>query len=286
MPFGHAAWTALILLVFTLTWTGGVSSAQSVEAVNAVLSGMMYEARVYPSDRAFVANSVNGPLSAIHFTPGGYVEKGQLLFELGDRSYSLRVEAAKAALARRKVELEMARSNLNRTKNLGARGIVAAAALEESEYQLALAAVAFTEAQAQLALAEFKLTSATIVAPISGFIDMPRFPIGAYLKTETGQALAEITRIDPALISFQWPYGTLLDLHKAAPKKLHQLLERSEVTVTLPTGEKLPQKGRLLFSANSLDTTDKALEVWAEIPNPDYVLVPGLTVNVNVRIAE
>ncbi len=53
---------------------------------------------------------------------------------------------------------------------------------------------------------------------------------------------------------------------------------RIEVSVTLPTGQKLPQVGRLAGGGYEFDPQTQVMEVLVEIPNPNLLLRPGLAV--------
>lgn len=106
---------------------------------------------------------------------------------------------------------------------------------------------------------------------------------GAYLKTETGKPLAEIVQVDPALVSFAHPYDSLLELHHVAPERIEEYLDRFAVHVALPTGERYEQTGKVAFVGTELNS-DGALQVWAEIPNPEVILIPGLQVSVSIEL--
>ncbi len=61
-------------------------------------------------------------------------------------------------------------------------------------------------------------------------------------------------------------------------------MERFQIDVHLP-GDALPlvQGGRVLFSESVL-VADETLRIWAEIPNFERGLIPGLNVDVKVSL--
>jgi hypothetical protein len=60
-------------------------------------------------------------------------------------------------------------------------------------------------------------------------------------------------------------------------------LDSIEVSVTLPTGQKLPQAGKVAGGAYEFDPQTQVMEVLVEIPNPDLLLRPGLAVTLDAR---
>jgi RND family efflux transporter MFP subunit len=259
--------------------------AQDLSAVSERLKGLNFKGRVEGSARAQVANSVNGFLGGIHFSQGDYVEVGQVLFSLSQPVYELQLEAAHALLDKRQIELRAAKANAERVKKLESSGAANQVRLEEATDRLALARIAVTEARVAKDLRRLELSSAAIRAPISGYIDAPKHGLGTFLTTETGQPLAEIVQVDPALVSYAHPYDSLLDLHRASPARISDYLERFVVRITLPTGEVYQQHGKVFFSDTELDS-DGNLTVWAEIPNPEKILIPGLPVSVSFELRE
>jgi RND family efflux transporter MFP subunit len=255
------------------------------DVLNKALSSLKFDGQVHASNQANVANSVNGLITAIHFEPGDYVNQGQLLIELGSAASVHKVEISKAAVMRRKIELDSARANAERISSLGTSGSASAANEKEAADRLALAKVTLAEAKAHLALAQLEVTGTKIRAPISGFISASRYNLGTYLKTETGQALAKITQIDPALISYKVPYENLLELYQSSPDGLAVLFDRFEMIVLLPNGERLPIVGSPKYNGTELGT-DNTLLVWGEVANPAPVLIPGLPVQIRIQLRD
>ena len=242
-----------------------------------------YDGKAEPSVRAFVTNAVNGVLTNIHFQPGDYVEKGQLLLQLSSASYLHQVEAAEALVQRRQVELDMAWANAERAANLGERGAISEISVTDAANALALAEAALLEAVANKSYALTGYNATQITAPISGQIGASHYEVGTYLKTETGQTLAELVQTDPMLISYNQPYEGLLALYDAAPGKISNYFDQIAVTVTLSSGTQLTEVGRIVSTNNVLDENGN-VRIWAEVPNPDGVLVPGLPVSVSLQL--
>ncbi len=283
LPIGPRTWLARAMFAsFACVW-GVLASSGDLQELREVMTGLRLDGTVQAGRQAFVTNAVPGVLVSMHFAPGEAVEEGQLLFQLSSEAHRHRVEASAAIVKRKRVELEIARRNKDRVSRLFERGTATETAAQDAEDRFALAEVALAEAQANLGLNETGLNATQITAPISGYIGAPHFPIGAYLETESGQTLAEIIQVDPILVGYKQPFDLLLNMHEASPVRLRTLFDRIVVTATLPSGEILPQTGRIKYVDSGLDAGGY-LEVWAEFANPDSILVPGLKVGLGLRV--
>ena len=58
---------------------------------------------------------------------------------------------------------------------------------------------------------------------------------------------------------------------------------KSRFWVTLPTGEKLPQVGKLAGGGYEFDPQTQVMEVLVQIANPNLLLRPGLAVTLEAR---
>jgi len=277
--------TTLIATACAVGFTASKAYSGELNEMRQELKAHQFEGKVEPRVRAFVTNAVNGVLTDIHFQPGDQVEQGQLLFQLSSASHQHQVEAAEALVQRRKVELDMAWTNAERSANLGERGAISEIAVQDAANALALAEAALQEAIANKNYALTGYNATQITAPISGKIGAPSFEVGTYLKTETGQTLAKVVQTDPMLIKYDQPYSGLLALYDAAPEKVANYFNRIAVKVTLPSGTQLAETGRILSTNNVLDSEGN-VQVWAEMPNPDGVLVSGLPVTVTLALEE
>ncbi|WP_108890976.1 efflux RND transporter periplasmic adaptor subunit [Shimia sp. Alg240-R146] len=271
-------------LLFTERFATQSAHAEPAQDFTRMLEAATYSGRIESSVRALVANSVRGILTAVHFKPGDTVEKGQVLFEIGPLAYEQKLAANRAVENQRLVELGSAEAEALRVAELGARAAVSDQVAQDASDRLALAKVALEEAQANRALAELELASTKIRAPISGKIGLSNKFVGTYLDTENGQALAQIEHTDTVRVVYGMPYKTLIALDRSSPEGLDALMQSFQVDLYLPGNDQpLAKGGRLLFSESAL-VADETLRVWAEIPNFERGLIPGLHVDVKVTL--
>ncbi len=271
----------LLLLGLLMTHS---AHAEPVKDFTNMLAAETFAGRIEASESALVANSVRGILAAVHFKPGDTVEKGQLLFEIAAPAYEQKLAASRAVENRREAELATAEAEARRQAKLGTRDVVSEQAVQDAMDRLILAKVALQEAQAHRALAELEMASTQIRAPISGQIGLARKQVGTYLDTENGQALAQIVHTDTVRVVYGMPYKSLIALDQSTPEGLSALMERFQVDLHLPGDvQPLAQGGRVLFSESVL-VADETLRIWAEIPNLERGLIPGLNIEVKVRL--
>ena len=92
-----------------------------------------------------------------------------------------------------------------------------------------------------------------------------------------------ITQLDPIRVVGRVPYDS--HFRRAAILTTPELvMERVEVTLILPTGEKYPHVGRIVGGGHEFDSETQTIATWAEFPNPENLLRPGLNVTLHSRI--
>jgi hypothetical protein len=99
--------------------------------------------------------------------------------------------------------------------------------------------------------------------------------------------MATISELDPILIKAYVPYQVYAEhlqlLEPGETFDRSNALGGIEVFVTLPTGQKLPQVGKLAGGGYEFDPQTQVMEVLVEIPNPNLLLRPGLAVTLDAR---
>lgn len=226
-----------------------------------------------------VSARISSQIVSIAVKDGQMVRAGDLLFSLDDRALKAQVERDKATLAKDQAMQVSAEADLQRAKNLAARG-----AGTTQAYDQALAAEKAGEAtvaadQAQLDADTVQLGFATITAPISGRLGAINVTIGDLVGTNNGgtstTALVTITQVDPLWVSFNLPESDLALLQKA-------LVSQGGAAVTLHRdGDPQPiGKGTLDFLDSSVNTASGTITARATVPNPNLTLWPGQYVDI------
>jgi RND family efflux transporter MFP subunit len=143
-----------------------------------------------------VGSRVSGVVRRLFVRIGDRVEKGRLLAELDDRELMARRAQAAAAVASARADVEYARAELGRKRELSAAQLIARSEMELAERGSAVAEQQVKEAEANLEYATAQLAYTRIYAPIAGVV--------ASISTQEGETVAA---------SFSAPtFVTLLDL--------------------------------------------------------------------------
>ena len=243
--------------------------------------------RLEPVRVAQVRARVTGILEKRVFTEGSDVKAGQTLYKIDSAPYQAALQSARAQQAQAEAQLADAGARAQRYKPL-----VAAHAVSQQEYDAAVAAAKAAQAQvaagqAAVRTAQINLGYATVTAPISGRIGRSLVTEGALVSQQEGTQLATIQQIDTLYVNFTRPASQVLQLRKALEAgKIERANgdEAARVDVLLEDGEAYAHAGRLLFTDLTVDPGTGQVNLRAEIPNPDGLLLPGMYVR--VRLAQ
>jgi len=225
---------------------------------------------------AEVRTRVTGHLAKVLFKPGVIVKQGEVLFELDSAPFQ-------AALGRPEADVRIAQVRLDRAtaelKELNSPHAPAPAAGDRQrlEAQQAEAQANLLAARGELEVARLNLQSTRLTAPIGGKIGRPLVAVGS-LVTD-GMSLATIDSVDPMCAAFDVDQATLLKLRR---DPAHRDTESEmPVLVGLSDEKGYPRKSKVESADTRLGPTGAAR--WqALLPNPDGLLMPGMTVHVRL----
>ncbi len=222
------------------------------------------------------------------FEEGSDVKAGQLLYRIDAAPYEAALQSAQAQLAQAEAQQVDAHARASRYAPL-----LAANAVSQQDYDAAVAAEKGAQAQVAAARAAVRnarinLDYTTVSAPIAGRIGRSLVTEGALLSQQEGTQLATIQQIDPLYLNITQSASEVLRLREAL--KAGQLEraagdEAARVEVLLEDGRPYDQAGRLLFTDLSVDPGTGQVNLRAEVPNPDGLLLPGMFVRARLQQA-
>lgn len=242
-----------------------------------------FTGRVEAVDQVELRARVPGFLEQRLFTEGGMVEKGQLLFVIEKQTYEAAVTQGEAAVAKAQAELENAELQLQRSVELAKNKNIPQAEVDTRKAMRDTAKAESLAAEAQLKEAQINLSYTEIYAPISGRIGKSAYSVGGLVGPDSGP-LAKIVSQDPIRVSFPVSMRALLDVQRERAAQGGQGTA-FEVRLRLADGADYPQKGKIDFASNVVDTGTDTVLVRALFPNPDNLLVDGALVHVVVDTA-
>lgn len=229
---------------------------------------------------------VTGIVLKIAFKQGGDVKENDLLFKIDPAPYKAAYDQAAAQLKQSQADLYSAKALADRYGPL-----VKANAVSKQDYDNAVgsykqADAAVAAAKANLANAAINLSYTDVISPITGRIGKPLVTEGALVAASSATEMATVQQLDPVYVDFNQSTTDLAVLRKAfASGKLQKIGDdAAAATVVLEDGSDYNKPGKLLFTGITVDPGTGQVNLRAEFPNPDQVLLPGMYVR--VRLAQ
>ncbi len=224
---------------------------------------------------AEVRARVEGILEKRLFTEGGEVRAGQSLFQIDQGTLAAALSAARANSAKARANVEIARQTVERYRKLINDQGVSKQELDQAESQLKQAQADVASSDAAVKQAEIDVAHASVYAPISGRIGRAFVTEGALVGKGEATHLATIEQLDPIYVDFTQSGADLLRLKRAIQAGQMKAADLP-VEIVLEDGSVYSQKGKLLFSEQTVDPATGTVTLRAEFANPDRLLLPGM----------
>ncbi|MGY6276173.1 efflux RND transporter periplasmic adaptor subunit [Methylomonas sp. MgM2] len=220
-------------------WTASLSAVGSLTAVAGVE----------------VSSEVPGKIKKLHFDSGQSVKKGQLLVELD-------ADTDKAELKGLQAELQLARSQLQRSEKMIGKKYVSQADYDQQKAML-------EQAQAAVEAKQARIDKKYIRAPFSGELGIRRVSLGWYLKE--GESMVSLQQLDPINLDFTLP-----------ERQLKTIVNNQTVTATVQAYPNEIFTGRIIAIDPAIEDNTRAVHVRARLDNKDKRLRPGMFVQVRI----
>ena len=235
---------------------------------------------------AEVRPQVNGIIAKRLFTEGGIVKAGQPLYQLDDATYRADLNSAEANLARAQATLLTAELNAKRSAQLVKIDAVSQQDDENAAAALRQAQADVKAAQAAADRARVVLGYARISSPITGRTGKSMVTPGALVTANQDEPLTTVQQFDPMYIDLTQSSAELLNLRKALSRGALKASSDQPVTILLEDGTQYEHRGKLAFSDVTVDPTTGSFGLRVVVPNPDYLLLPGMYVRAIVGDGE
>lgn len=199
-----------------------------------------------------LASTVTETVTAINFTDGPRVMKGDVLVEMTDGE-------EKALLDQQRALVNEAQKQLERAKGLAATGAVSKEVLEQRQREA-------SSTRAGLAALASRLDDHIITAPFDGVVGLRNVSVGALLQPAT-----KITTLDD---------DSVMKLDFAVPSVFLPTLKPGVKIIAKAPGFAEDFTGEVSAIDSQVDEATRSVVVRAIIPNPDAKLKPGLLMTV------
>jgi RND family efflux transporter MFP subunit len=218
-----------------------------------------------------------GYLQTIAYQQGGYVKKGDLLFEIDSRPFVAALDQAKGQLAESQATLLGVELDAKRAKELFDGKVISEQEYtnKTQAYQSKLAAVAAAQAAADDA--QLNLNYTRIVSPLDGIAGQQEAQIGDLVGSGSNTVLTTVSQINPIWCLFPiseqsyWEFADRLKEMMSVPED-----KRPEgVELILPNGSTYIHKGKFAFVDRQVDPKTGTIQIAVTFPNPELTLRPG-----------
>lgn len=202
-----------------------------------------------------ISPEVAGQIKKIYFDSGTFVKKGDPLIQLDDASE----RAQRADIA---AQLELAKTNLERTKRLFSEKVTTQSALDD-------AASKVKQLSANLENMTSSIAKKLIRAPFDGKIGISQVDLGQYVKD--GTVCASLQALNAYTVKFTLPQEDIKNI---------SLKQKVQVSVDTYPDEFFD--GFVTAIDSKVDDNTRTIKLEAAIDNSNNKLYPGMFVNLKL----
>jgi multidrug efflux system membrane fusion protein len=234
---------------------------------------------VTPVYTSSVTSQVNGIVTAVHFTEGQMVSKGDALIDVDPRPYQATLLQAQGILDRDQGSLDMAKMDLSRYQAAWARNAIPKQTLDDQGKLVEQDEGTVKNDQGTVQYDQIQVEFCHIVAPIAGRVGLRLVDPGNVVQAGGDTVLAVITQIQPITVVFTVAEDSLGQIQPRLAKRAKlpvDALDRSD--------QKKLETGTLLTLDNQIDTTTGTVKARAQFPNKNSLLFPNQFVNTRLLV--
>lgn len=226
----------------------------------------------YPN--AQIRAQVAGYLIKQDYLEGGFVKKGDLLFEIDPRPFQAALDQALGRLAQDKAQSVKAELDVKRYTPLAKEQAISAETLIDAQ-QANLAALASVQTdQAMVESARLNLGFCKITSPVDGIAGIAQAQIGD-LVGPGAPALTTVSTVNPIRAYFNIAEQTYLQFSRQTTNAVDPPEEGMKLELILSDGSTYPHPGQWLFTGRQVDISTGTIQVAGVFTNPGNVLRPG-----------
>jgi RND family efflux transporter MFP subunit len=266
--------SVLFLLFVAVIGTGRAGDPPKVDLKKGVEFTGRAEAKLVE-----IRPHVTGYLDRLLVKEGEAVRKGDVLAELDDRPYKLKLDAARTQLDVARAEAKLAAANLERAKDAAAKGTGTKEDVTAAEAARDLADARTESVKSLIAVGELELTLTKLISPIDGRVNRVVATAGN-LHPADGAPVACVVAADPIAVLFDVDERTVLAVRKA----VRDNGDKPVVEVGLSDEDGFPHKAALETTAVTIDPAAGTARLRAALPNPKDLIVPGQFVRVKLTV--
>ena len=235
---------------------------------------------VVPVYTSNITSQVSGVVTAVHYTEGQTVRKGDPLIDIDPRPYQATLLQAQGILQRDQGLLAQAQMDLARYQAAWARNAIQKQTVDDEEKLVEQDQGTVKNDQGTVQYDQIQVEFCHIVAPITGRVGLRLVDPGNVVQGNGGTVLAVIAQIQPITVVFtvaEDSLGEILPrLRKRGAKLTVDAFDRSGVNKI--------GSGTLLTLDNLIDTTTGTVKARAAFANKGASLFPNQFVNARLLV--
>ena len=208
---------------------------------------------------AVVSAELAGVVSEINFENGAEAKKGEVLMKLDASQEEALLRSAEA-------EAQLARTDLERSRDLAMKKVVSSAELDSAQSK-------FRRLNAVVDQVRSSIAKKTLIAPFDGQLGIRQVNVGQMINA--GQQVVPLTSLDPVFADFALPQ-----------QYLGQLTPGLEVHVTTDAIPGRVFNGKLTAINSMVDSSTRNITLQATLDNSDHALRPGMFAKAEVMLPE
>jgi len=218
------------------------------------------------------------------------VKKGDVLFVIDLRWHQADFDRRQAEAERARVQLENARREADRTKQLLPNNAISTEEGDARVSRFQEAKAALLAAEAARDFAKLDLEHTQVRAPIDGRVSRALLTEGNYVSGVSGATtvLTTLVSVDPVYVYADVDEDTLLKFNALAQAKKLETNGDGGIPVELQLADEkgFPHRGQIESFDNRLDPNTGSILLRAVFANGDGRIVPGLFARIRVPVSE
>ncbi len=234
---------------------------------------------VTPVYTSSITAQASGVLTAVHYSEGQFVQKGDALFDIDPRPYQAQLLQAEGALEHDTNLLAQARMDLERYRAAWAGNGIPKQLLDDQEKIVLQDQGTVKNDQGTVNYSQVQLNYCHITAPIAGRVGLRLVDPGNVVQADGATVLVVITQVQPTTVIFTMAEDSLRQV-QARMRQMHTLpveaWDRSQ-TAKIATG-------KLFTIDNQIDTTTGTVKLRALFDNRNGALFPNQFVNTRLLV--
>jgi HlyD family secretion protein len=226
-----------------------------------------------------VGSQVSGTVEKLYVDFNDRVTAGQVLLELDPRLFRAALQQSQAALANAEAQSALAEANRRRAAELRRQDFISQQDYEQTVATARSQAAQVQSARARVAQDQANLNFSIIVAPVSGII--------INRKIDIGQTVAAAFQT-PELFSIAQDLTQMQIEALVAEADISRVKLGQKVSFTVDAYNDRVFRGSVSQVRLNPSTQQNVVTftVVVDVPNPDGVLLPGMTVNARFLVEE